>query len=105
MFKPSRHNNLSIFIISQDYYELPRRTIRSNRTIYHICQPKNYRDVQSLRQDKASKDMTPRKYKLSNSTCWKERYQLLTFDMTKGNYTGRYRLGIDSLFVPDTHPF
>ena len=23
MFKRSRHNNLSIFIISQDYYELP----------------------------------------------------------------------------------
>ena len=24
MFKRSRHNNLSIFIISQDYYELPK---------------------------------------------------------------------------------
>ena len=30
MFKRSRHNNLSIFIISQDYYELPKRTIRCN---------------------------------------------------------------------------
>ena len=25
MFKRSRHNNLSIFIISQDYYELPKK--------------------------------------------------------------------------------
>ena len=25
MFKPSRHNSLSIFIISLDYYELPKR--------------------------------------------------------------------------------
>ena len=25
MFKRSRHNNLSIFIISQNYYELPKR--------------------------------------------------------------------------------
>ena len=25
MFKPSRHNNLSIFIISQDYYELRKK--------------------------------------------------------------------------------
>ena len=30
MFKRSRHNNLSIFIISQGYYDLPKRTIRSN---------------------------------------------------------------------------
>ena len=27
MFKRSRHNVLSIFIISQDYYELPKKTI------------------------------------------------------------------------------
>ena len=36
MFKRGRHNNLSIFIISQNYYELPKRTIRANGNIYHI---------------------------------------------------------------------
>ena len=36
MSKRSRPNNLSIFIISQDYYELPKRTIRVNENIYHI---------------------------------------------------------------------
>ena len=36
MFKRSRHNNLSIFIMSQDYYELPKKTIRANGKIYHI---------------------------------------------------------------------
>ena len=30
MFKRSRHNKLSIFKIFQDYYELPKRTIRAN---------------------------------------------------------------------------
>ena len=45
LFKRSRHNNLSIFIISQDYYELPKRTIRANGSIYHIFKPNNFRDV------------------------------------------------------------
>ena len=45
MFKRGRHNNLSIFIISQDYYELPKRTIRANGNIYHIFKPNNFRDV------------------------------------------------------------
>ena len=58
MFKRGRHNNLSIFIISQDYYELPKRTIRANGNIYHIFKPNIYRDVQNLYQDKASMDMT-----------------------------------------------
>ena len=33
MFKRSRHNISSIVIISQDYYELPERTIRANGNI------------------------------------------------------------------------
>ena len=44
MFKRSRHNNLSIFIISQDYYELSKKTIRCNGIIYHIFKPNNFRD-------------------------------------------------------------
>ena len=58
MFKRSRHNNLSIFIISQDYYELRKKTIRCNGNSYHIFKANNFRDVQNLYQDKASMDMT-----------------------------------------------
>ena len=43
MLKRSRHNNLSMFIISQDYYELPKRTIRTYGNIYHIFKPNNFR--------------------------------------------------------------
>ena len=46
MFERSRHNNLSIFIISQDDYELPKRTITANGNIYHIFKSNNFRDVQ-----------------------------------------------------------
>ena len=40
MFKRSRHNNLSIFAISQDYNELPKRMIGANGNIYHIFKTK-----------------------------------------------------------------
>ena len=63
MFKRSRHNNLSIFSISQYYYELPKRTIRTNGNIYHIFKPNNSRDVQNLYQDKASMDMNVSEFK------------------------------------------
>ena len=49
--KQSRHNNLSIFIISQHYYELPKRTIHANGKIYHIFKPNNFRDVHYFYQD------------------------------------------------------
>ena len=86
MFKRSRHNNLSIFLISQDYYELPKRTIRAIGNIYHIFKPNNFRDVQKLYQDKASMDMTLNEYKYLTITCWNEKYQPLTIDMTKESF-------------------
>ena len=105
MFKRSRHNNLSIFIISQDYYELSKKPRRCNGNIYHIFKPNNFRDVISLYQDKASMDMTLNEFKLLTSTCWNKNYQPLTIDMTKDKYTGRNRLGLKSIFVPDSSPF
>ena len=93
LFKRSRRNNLSIFIISQDYYELPKRTIRSNGNIYHIFKPNIFRDVQNLYQDRTSMDMTLDEFEYLTSICWIEQYQPLTIDMTKDKNTGRYRLG------------
>ena len=105
MFKRGRQNNLSIFKISQDYYELPKRTIRANGNIYHIFKPKTFRDVRNPYQDKASMDMTLNEFKYLTSTCWNEKFQPLTIDMTRDKYTGRYQLGWNSIFVPDSSPF
>ena len=104
-FKRSRHINLSIFIISQDYYELSKKTMRYNGNIFHIFKPNNFRDVLNLYQDKSSMDMTLNEFKLLTYTCWNEKYQPLTIDMTKDKYQGRYRLGLISIFVPNSSPF
>ena len=70
MFKKTIHNDLSIFIISQEYYELPKGTIRANRKTYHIIKPINFRDEQNLYQEKASMGITLNKLKYLTSTCW-----------------------------------
>ena len=105
MSKRSRHKLSSIFILSQDYYELSRETIRCNGIIYHIFKPNSFRDVLNLYQDKSSMDMTLNEFKILIFTCWNEKYLPLTIDMTKDKYTGRYRLGLNSIFVPDSSPF
>ena len=104
MFKRGRHNILSIFIISQDYYELPKRTIRANGNIYHIFKPNNFRDVINLFQDKASMDMTFNELKYLTCICWNKKYQPLTIHMTKNAFDGCYRLGLNSILIPDTTP-
>ena len=82
MFKRGRHINLSIFKISQDYYELPKKTVRANGNIYHNFESNKFRDMQSLYQDEASWDMTLNEFKYLTSTCWNEKNQSPTIDMT-----------------------
>ena len=89
MFKRSRHNNLSIFIKSQDNYELGNKTIRCIGNIFHIFKPNDFTGALNLCQDKSSMDMTLNEFKLLTSTCWNEKYQPLTIDMTKDKFCGR----------------
>ena len=105
MLKRPRHSNLSIFIIRSRLNRIKYKTLRCNGNIYHIFKPNKFRDVKNLYQDKASMVMTLNEFKLFTSTCWNKKYQPLTIDMTKDNHTGRYRLGLNSIFVPDSSPF
>ena len=62
MFENSRHNIVSIFLISPDYYVLPERTVRAFGHISDILKPNKFIDVQNLYQDKASMDMTIKEF-------------------------------------------
>ena len=64
----------------------------------------NFRDVLNLYQDKSSTDMTLKEFKFLTSTRWNEINQPLTNDMTKIKLYGRYRLGLNSIIVPDSSP-
>ena len=50
-------------------------------------------------------DMTLDEFKYLTSTCWNEKNQSLTIDITKDKFYGRYRLGLNSIFVPDISAF
>ena len=105
IFKRSRHNKLSDFIISQDYYELPKRTFQAIGNTSHIIKPNYFRDFQNLYRDKAQRYMTLKEFKLLTYSHRNEKYQPLTIDMTKVKNIGRYQLGLKSFFLPDSSSF
>ena len=50
-------------------------------------------------------NMTLNEIKYLTSTCWNEKQQPLTIDMTKVRDQGRYRLGLIRVLVTNTSPF
>ena len=103
----SKHLDKKIifFYLSQDYYELPKRTVRANGGMYHIFKPNSYRDKQHHFQYKISMYMSLQEFKNQLAIGWEQKYQPFIFDMTKDNYTGSYRLGLISIFIPNSSPF
>ena len=79
--------------------------MRANGNIYHIFKPNKFLDVRNFYHDKASMDMKLDEFKYLSSTCWNKKFIPLTIDMTKDRYQGRYRLGLNNIFVPDSSPF
>ena len=49
--------------------------------------------------------MTLDEFKYLTSTCWDEKYQPLTTDLTDDKFTACYRLGLNSSIVPKSSPF
>ena len=49
--------------------------------------------------------MTRNEFKYLSIICWDTKYRPLTIDMTKDKFFGRYRLGLNSTFSPDTSAF
>ena len=50
-------------------------------------------------------DMTLNEFKYLTITCWNKDYQPLTIEMAEDKFTGRFRLGLISIFVPNSSPF
>ena len=50
-------------------------------------------------------DMTLNEFSYLTSVCWNEKCQLLTIDMTKDTFCGCCRLGLNSIFLPNSSPF
>ena len=49
-------------------------------------------------------DTTLNEIKLLTPTWWNEKYQPFSIDMTKDENIGKYRLGLNSIFVPHSSP-
>ena len=92
------------FIISQEYYKLPKKNIRVHGKKDHIFIPNKFRDDQNLYQDKESIDLKLNEFKKRTLTCWNEKYQLLTVYTTKNKQGRHYRLRLTSIFVPERSP-
>ena len=94
-----RHSNVDCFYLAQNYFKLPRQTIRANSNF--ICLfPQDLRDLNNLHLDHVGDDMTKEEFRKFCRKCWEKPHGFAVIDLTSKKETGKYREGFDNFFIP-----
>ena len=91
LYTRGRHEDLSVFYVSQSYFCLPRQSIRNNSARL-IVSKQTLRDVQSMYYDFGAYVIKYDEFKKMCYQAWSERFNYLCFDMTKNKTEGKYRI-------------
>ena len=94
-----RHNNISSCYISQNYYKLPRQTIRSNANCLIIFSLPN-KDLQHLYNDFISKDMSFDEFKSFCNSAWKNKHGYIIINKSFSPLEGKYLTNFNSIYLP-----
>ena len=96
-----RHGNCDCLYISQNYFALPRNSVRENAN-FIILFPQNSKSVVHIYQDHCT-DISFTEFKNLCETIWSKKFDFLTIDLTSTPLNGKYRRNLDSFYIPKTY--
>ena len=94
-----RHNNCDTFYIAQNYFRLPRHSIRENTNII-ILFPQDAKNLTHIHADHCDDDMTLDEFKKFCRKLWEVRHNFVTIDLTSEKLNGKYRKNLDCFYLP-----
>jgi len=96
-----RHSNVDCFYLAQNYFKLPRQTIRENTNF--ICLFKqDLKNITHIYNDHVSNDMDFSEFKSLCSKCWEEKHGFLVIDLSSEKCNGKFRKGFNHFYIPNT---
>jgi hypothetical protein len=95
-----RHSNVDCFYLAQNYFKIPRQTIRENTNF--ICLfPQDLKNVSHIYNDHVSNDMHKDEFGILCKTAWEHPYGFVVIDPTSKKHNGKYRCGFDTFYIPE----
>lgn len=94
-----RHSNVDCFYLAQNYFKLPRQTIRENANF--ICLfPQDLKNLNHIYNDHVSTDMAKDEFRSLCKTVWEHPHGFVVIDLTSKKEDGKYRNGFDDFYFP-----
>ena len=96
-----RHSNVNCFYLAQNYFLLPKQTIRENTNF--ICLfPQDDKNIDHIYRGHVSSDMKKEEFKKFCKHCWSQPHGFAVTDLSSKKDYGKYRSGFDDFYIPDS---
>jgi hypothetical protein len=94
----SRHSNVDCFYFTQNYFRLPRQTIRENANF--ICLfPQDLKNLNHIFNDHVNSDMAKEEFRSVSKRAWSRPHGFMTIDLTNDKRNCKYRVGFDLFYI------
>lgn len=95
-----RHNNCDTFYISQNYFRLPRHSIRENANFFMLF-PQDNKNLNHIHADHCGDDMSLDEFRDFCRSVWNEAgYNFVVIDLASNKFNGKYRMNLDRFYIP-----
>ena len=96
-----RHSNVDCFYLAQNYFKLPRQTIRENSNLICLFR-QDLKSLNHIYADHVGDDMTKDEFRKFCKNCWDNtQHGFIVIDLTSKKDNGKYRYGFDNFFIPN----
>ena len=96
-----RHANCDSLYISQNYFTLPRNSVRENSNLI-ILYPQNNKSIQHIHQDHCT-DLPFEEFNELCQRIWKKKFNFLTIDLSSSPSNGKYRENLGRFYIPESY--
>lgn len=94
-----RHSNCDTIFLSQNYFRLPRQTIRENCNFLMLFQ-QDAKNINHIHADHCS-DIPLEEFRHFCKQVWKTKHAFVTIDLTSNIDNGKFRKNLDTFYIPN----
>ena len=94
-----RHNNCDTIYIAQNYFCLPRHTVRENSN-FIILFPQDVKNLTHIHADHCASDISHAEFKQFCHGVWSRDHNFVTIDLTSTPMNGKYRQNFNRFYFP-----
>ena len=97
-YSRGRHSSCDTIFLSQNYFRLPRQSIRENSNFFMLF-PQDAKNLSHIHTDHCS-DISFEEFRHFCQEVWAKPHNFITIDLTSGLTNGKYRENLDTFYIP-----